>query len=113
MTNIRITLAVGDYDRTRALGDGRVRPEGVDLTVLNLPVEEIFYRQLTYQEFDLSEMSFSSYVLSLQRPNPAFIAIPVFRPGTSVTSRCSSIATAASNRPPISGASGSARPSTR
>lgn len=78
LTNIRITLAVGDYDRTRALGDGRVRPEGVDLTVLNLPVEEIFYRQLTYREFDLSEMSFSSYVLSLQRPDPAFIAIPVF-----------------------------------
>ncbi len=78
MTNLRITLAVGDYDRTRALADGRVRPEGVDLTVLNLPVEEIFFRQLAYREFDISEMSFSSYVLSIQRPDPAFIAIPVF-----------------------------------
>jgi len=78
VTRIRITLAVGDYDRTRALADGRVTAEGVDLTVLNLPVEEIFFRQLTYQEFDVSEMSLSSYVLSIQRPDPAFIAIPVF-----------------------------------
>jgi len=78
MSRLRITLAVGDYDRTRALQDGRVSPEGIDLNVVNLPVEEIFFRQLTYREFDASEMSLSSYVLSRTRPDPAFIAIPVF-----------------------------------
>jgi len=78
MTKIRIALAMGDYDRTRALADGRVTAEGIDLTVLNLPVEEIFYRQLVHREFDVSEMSLSSYTLSLQREDPPFVAIPVF-----------------------------------
>ena len=37
-----------------------------------------FFRQLRFQEFDLSELSLSSYVLTLNSDNPPFIAIPVF-----------------------------------
>lgn len=72
-----ITLACGDYDRTSALATGRVQAEGLDLNVLNLPVEEIFYRTAVYGEFDVSEMSLSSYSLTLERKNE-FVAIPVF-----------------------------------
>lgn len=72
-----LTLACGEYDRTAPLADGRVRPEGIDLTVLTLPVEEIFFRTATYQEFDVSEMSLSSYILTKERGDP-FVAIPVF-----------------------------------
>lgn len=54
-----------------------MRPEGIDLTVLTLPVEEIFYRTAKYREFPVSEMSISSYLLTLDRGAP-FIAIPVF-----------------------------------
>jgi 4,5-dihydroxyphthalate decarboxylase len=43
-----------------------------------MPVEETFFRMLRHQEFDVAEMSLSSYVMSLFRPDPPFIAIPVF-----------------------------------
>lgn len=72
-----ISLACGDYDRTTALGSGKVQAEGLDLNVLNLPVEEIFYRSAVYGEFDVSEMSLSSYTLTLERKRE-FVAIPVF-----------------------------------
>jgi 4,5-dihydroxyphthalate decarboxylase len=62
----------------RGLQDGRVQPEGIDLTFLSLPVEETFYRQLRHQEFDVSEMSLSSYLLTLDWPEPPFVALPVF-----------------------------------
>ena len=58
--------------------DGRVRPEGIDLTFLNMVVEETFFRMLRNREFDASEMSMSSYVVSLCKPERPFVAIPVF-----------------------------------
>jgi 4,5-dihydroxyphthalate decarboxylase len=78
MNRLRLTFACWDYDRTRALADGRVRPDGIDLVFLTQPVEETFFRMLRYAEFDCSEMSLSSYVASLDSPNPRFVAIPVF-----------------------------------
>jgi 4,5-dihydroxyphthalate decarboxylase len=75
---VPLTLACWDYDRTSALASGDIRPEGVDLTFLSLPVEETFFRMLRYREFDAAEMSLSSYVLSLLAPDPPFIAIPAF-----------------------------------
>ena len=62
MSRVPITLACWDYDRTRALEDGTVAVDGVDLTYLRLPVEETFFRMLRHREFDAAEMSLSSYV---------------------------------------------------
>jgi 4,5-dihydroxyphthalate decarboxylase len=76
--NLALTLACWNYDRTRALFDGRVRPDGIDLTCLDLPVEETFFRMLRHREFDVAEMSLSSYVMSLFAADSPFIAIPVF-----------------------------------
>ncbi|MBA2301546.1 MAG: ABC transporter substrate-binding protein [Acidobacteria bacterium] len=78
MSKLALTLACWDYDRTRALTDGRVQVDGIDLTCLSLPVEETFFRMLRHQEFDVAEMSLSSYVMSLFRPERPFVAIPVF-----------------------------------
>lgn len=78
MPKLPLTLACWNYDRTRALADGRVTVDGVELNYLNLPVEETFFRMLRHREFDVAEMSLSSYTLSLFRENPPFIAIPVF-----------------------------------
>jgi len=78
MSALRLTLACWDYDRTRALMDGTVVPDGIELVYLNQPVEETFFRMMRYREFDCSEMSLSSYVASLQAEIPPFIAIPVF-----------------------------------
>src|SRR4051812_31247201 len=75
---LRLSLACWDYDRTRALADGRVRPDGIDLVYLNQPVEETFFRMMRFAEFDASEMSLSSYVASLGQAEPRFIAIPAF-----------------------------------
>ena len=78
MARLRLTLACWNYDRTRGLADGTVRPEGIDLEYLGLDVEETFFRMLRHREFDAAEMSLSSYTVTLGRDDPSFIAIPVF-----------------------------------
>src|SRR6059036_3055429 len=78
MAKLRLTLACWNYDRTRALLEERVPIDGIELTYLNLVVEETFFRMLRHREFDIAEMSLSSYTMSLFRDNPPFVAIPVF-----------------------------------
>lgn len=78
MGKLRLSMACSNYDRTRALFDGRVSVDGVELTCLDLPIEEIFFRMLRHYEFDVAEMSLSSYVLSLFGERSRLIAIPVF-----------------------------------
>lgn len=78
MGKLRLTLACWDYDRTRALQDGRVPVEGVELTYLPLRVEETFWRMLRYQEFDAAELSLGSYLMAREKGYPRLIAIPVF-----------------------------------
>src|SRR5579872_7377145 len=78
MANLRLTLACGPYDRTQALRDGTIRPEGIELTYLTLQPAEIFWRMLQFREFDISEMSLSNYTSLVSGGNSPFIAIPVF-----------------------------------
>ncbi|GAA0518833.1 ABC transporter substrate-binding protein [Pigmentiphaga sp. GD03639] len=78
MSKLRLSLGCWDYDRTRALMDGTVVPDGIDLNYLNMPVEETFFRMLRHREFDVAEMSLSSYTVSLFKPERPFIAIPIF-----------------------------------
>jgi len=78
MSKLRLSLACWNYDRTRALLEGRIPVDGIELTYLNLPVEETFFRMLRHHEFDVAEMSLSSYVMSCFVDPPPFIAIPVF-----------------------------------
>ena len=78
MTKLRLSFACWNYDRTRALMDGAVQADGIDLNYLNLPVEETFFRQARFREFDVCEMSLSSYCVSLHRPDKPFIALPIF-----------------------------------
>jgi 4,5-dihydroxyphthalate decarboxylase len=78
MSKLRLTMACWNYDRTRALIEGRIPVDGIDLNWLDLPVEETFFRMLRHREFDAAEMSLSSYVISLFKQPQPFIAIPVF-----------------------------------
>jgi len=78
LKRLPLTLACWIYDRTLALFEGTVRPEGIDLIYLPLWIQEIFYRMLRYKEFDASELSFGAYVASLFSDERPFIAIPVF-----------------------------------
>jgi 4,5-dihydroxyphthalate decarboxylase len=75
---LRLSFACGDYDRTRAIEDGTIRPDGVDITYLRLPVEETFFRMLRHREFDMAEMSLSTYVTTLEQDPAPFVALPVF-----------------------------------
>jgi 4,5-dihydroxyphthalate decarboxylase len=77
MARLSLTLACGDYDRTRPLADGSVRAEGVDLNVLFLPPEETFHRMARFRDFDASEFSLSSYTV-LRGRGESLVAIPAF-----------------------------------
>lgn len=74
---LQLSLACSESDRTQGLRDGSVSVEGVSLTCIGLPVEEVFHRMARHAEFDAAEFSLSSYVLSLRGDAP-FIAIPAF-----------------------------------
>jgi 4,5-dihydroxyphthalate decarboxylase len=78
MPNLRLTLAMGDYDHVRDLALERVRAPGIDLTVLNYDVEEIFFRFHDRLEWDVSELSMGMYTSAISRGDDRFIAIPVF-----------------------------------
>ena len=78
MSKLKLSLNCWIYDRTRGLMDGNVQPDGIDLNYLNMPVEETFFRMLRHQEFDVAEMSLSSYTVALSRPHPPFVAIPIY-----------------------------------
>ena len=78
MPDIPITIACGNYDRTAAIKDGRVKVEGCAVTYLPLYPEEIFHRAFKFQEFDVSELSFSSYIRTVAAGTSAYIGIPAF-----------------------------------
>lgn len=75
---LSLTLACSRYDRTRALEDGRVRPEGIELTFLAYEPMELFARQVRYAEFDVAEYSLGAYLIECSRGASRFTAIPVF-----------------------------------
>ena len=75
---IPITLACGDYDRTRAIKDGRVTVEGCDINYLPMEPEEVFHRAFKHQEFDACELSFSSYLRTLDAGTSPYVGIPAF-----------------------------------
>lgn len=76
--NVPLTYAGAIYDRTRPLYDGTVRAEGVDLRYLKTGIEELFWRQGRYHEFDAAEFSFGAYLAVAELPDRPFDAIPVF-----------------------------------
>ncbi len=78
MSQLKLTFGCWNYDRTRALADGSVVADGIDLNYLDMLVEETFFRMLRHQEFDVAELSLSSYTVSLFRSPQPFVAIPVF-----------------------------------
>jgi 4,5-dihydroxyphthalate decarboxylase len=78
MSRLDLTLACGRYDRVWPLVDGRVRPEGIDLNVIPLEPEELFWRMINHAEFDVAEMSLSSYAVAMAGGDTRFVGIPVF-----------------------------------
>ncbi|MDB5370929.1 MAG: 4,5-dihydroxyphthalate decarboxylase [Roseomonas sp.] len=78
MAKLKLTLACGSYDRTRPILDGRVQIEGVDLNAVALEPEECFARAYRSQDFDITELSGSSHLLTTARGDAPYIGIPAF-----------------------------------
>ncbi len=77
MADLKLTLACWDYDRTRPLIDGRVKPEGIDLDIKILRPRQMFPRMLEHREFEVSELSLASYTALKGRGECPFVAVPV------------------------------------
>ncbi len=78
MSRLPITIATWDYDRVRALTDGRVRVEGCDVNYITMPVEECFERAYFHGEFEVAEIGFSPYLIALSRGQCPYVAVPAF-----------------------------------
>jgi 4,5-dihydroxyphthalate decarboxylase len=78
MPDIPITVAFGDYDRVRALREGTVGIAGCAVTYATVEANALFVRNLKSQEFDVSEMSFSTYITLKALNAHHYTAVPVF-----------------------------------
>jgi 4,5-dihydroxyphthalate decarboxylase len=78
MSKLQLSIAVGDYDRTRPLLDGSVQIDGVDPVFMTLPPEEAFFRAFRNVEFDISELSLSSYLVKAAAGEGSYVGVPVF-----------------------------------
>ncbi|WP_293859131.1 ABC transporter substrate-binding protein [uncultured Alsobacter sp.] len=78
MAPLRLSVAIGDYDRNRPLIDGRIRIDGVDPVVMTLEPEEIFFRAFRHAEFDVCEMSLSSFTVKTSRGDCPYVGVPAF-----------------------------------
>ena len=79
MHELTLTYAGGDYaDRVMPLIDGTVRPQGISLRHITVPIGDLFIRVANFAEFDVCEMSMSTYMNLIARGDERFVAIPVF-----------------------------------
>ena len=78
MSKLQLSVAVGDYDRMRPLIDGVVPIDGVDPQFMTLDPEEIFFRAFRHADFDICELSLSSFCVRTARGDCPYVAVPVF-----------------------------------
>jgi 4,5-dihydroxyphthalate decarboxylase len=78
MSKLQLSVAVRDYDRTRPLSDGLVAIDGVDPIYLALDPEEIFFRAFRHAEFDICELSLSSFTVKTDQGTCPYVGVPAF-----------------------------------
>jgi 4,5-dihydroxyphthalate decarboxylase len=78
MSKLQLSVAVGNYDRVRPLIDGAVQIDGVDPIFMTLPPEEIFFRAFRGQDFDICELSMSSFTVKTADGNCPYVGVPAF-----------------------------------
>jgi 4,5-dihydroxyphthalate decarboxylase len=78
MAKLSLSVAIGDYDRNRPLIDGLVQIDGVNPVFMTLPPEEIFFRAFRSQDFDICELSLSSFTVKTAQGNCPYVGIPAF-----------------------------------
>jgi 4,5-dihydroxyphthalate decarboxylase len=78
MSNLSLSVAIGDYDRNRPLISGAVQMDGVDPVFMTLSPEEIFFRALRTYDFDICELSLSSFTVKTANGDNPYVGIPCF-----------------------------------
>ena len=78
MSKLNLSVAVRDYDRTRPLSDGLVQIDGVDPVFMALDPEEIFFRAFRRAEFDICELSMSSFTVKTAQGGCPYVGVPAF-----------------------------------
>jgi len=76
--NLQLSIGMASNPRTWPIFDGRVRPDGIDLIASPVFASELFWRQLKFADFDISEMSMSSLMMALSQGDDRWIGLPVF-----------------------------------
>ena len=75
---LELSIALSDNERTRPIIEGRVQAEGIRLVPTVVHPSEMFWRQLKFQEFDVSEMSLSSFTIASSLGPTPWVALPVY-----------------------------------
>lgn len=78
MSKLRLSIAIGNYDRARPLFDGTVQIDGVDPVFMTLPPEEIFFRAFRTADFDICELSMSSFTVKTAQRDCPYVGVPAF-----------------------------------
>src|SRR6201991_1496681 len=78
MSKLNLSVAIGNYDRARPLFDGAVQIDGVDPVFMMLPPEEIFFRAFRTMDFDICELSMSSFTVKTAQGNNPYVGVPAF-----------------------------------
>ncbi|MDA0240576.1 MAG: PhnD/SsuA/transferrin family substrate-binding protein, partial [Proteobacteria bacterium] len=77
-TTLDLSIALSDNARTRPIVEGRVQPQGIRLTPTVVHPSEMFWRQLKYGDFDISEMSLASFFVAVSRGETDWMALPIY-----------------------------------
>jgi 4,5-dihydroxyphthalate decarboxylase len=75
---LELSIALADNENTRAILDGRIAPDGTRLHATAMHPSEMFWRQLKFAEFDVSEMSMSSMTIATAQGPTPWVMLPVF-----------------------------------
>ena len=78
MGRLQLSLIMSANERSRPILDGTLRPDGIELICTAAHPSEIFWRQLHFKEFDVSEMSLSSLLMAIANGNRDWVGLPIF-----------------------------------
>ena len=77
-SRLRLSFATSDYEHVRDVTMGTVEPEGIELVPITLQIEEMFYRFINFEEFDISEISSGKYTSMISQGDERFVGLPIF-----------------------------------
>jgi 4,5-dihydroxyphthalate decarboxylase len=76
--HLTLSIALSDNERTRPITQSRITAQGLRLIPTVIHPSEMFWRQLKYGDFDISEMSLSSLFIATARGDTRWVALPIY-----------------------------------